>query len=123
MLLAAFDQASRGGDHGPRFLFPLLLILLLSLLFAKIIRRRRGDGMHSHRHGSPMQTLQDRFARGEIDRAEFEHRKAVLDGSDIVPPAPARTAPTQSAPPSPPAPPAPEGETAVADTPESGDEE
>ena len=28
MLLAAFDHASRGADHGPGFIFPLLLFIL-----------------------------------------------------------------------------------------------
>lgn len=97
MFLAAIGHASRGGDHGPRFIFPFLLFLLLGFLVAAIIRRRRGGGHHSCRHGSPLQTLQDRFARGEIDRAEFEHRKAVLVGADVIPPAPNRQAPTQPA--------------------------
>ena len=98
MLLAALGTASRGGEHGPRFLFPLLLFVLLGLLIGKVVRHRRGGGSHSHRHGSPMQTLENRFARGEIDRAEFDHRKAVLDGSDDVPPAPAKSAPAQADP-------------------------
>ncbi len=94
MLLAALGTASRGGEHGPRFIFPLLLFILLGLLIGKIVRHRRGGGgPHGYRHGSPIQTLESRFARGEIDRAEFDQRKAVLDGSDNVPPAPARSAP------------------------------
>jgi len=43
-----------------------------------------------------MQTLENRFALGQIDRAEFDHRKAVLDGADTVPPAPANPAPAQA---------------------------
>ncbi len=111
MLLAALGTASRGGEHGPRFLFPLLLFILLGLLIGKIVRHRRGGGAHGHRHGSPLQTLENRFARGEIDRAEFEHRKAVLDGSDDVPPAPARPAPAPANPVDMPEPTAPEAET------------
>ena len=105
MLLAAFDHASRGGDHGPRFLFPLLLLILGGFLFAKIVRRRRGGGGYGHHGVSPVRTLDDRFARGEIDRAEYEHRKAVLNGEDIIPPAPAAAAPPAPAPAAPPSPP------------------
>lgn len=98
MLLAALGTASRGGEHGPRFFFPLLLLLLLGLLVGKIVRHRRGGPSPRYRHGSPVQTLEHRFARGEIDRAEFDHRKAVLDGSDDIPPAPANPAPAQQPP-------------------------
>lgn len=102
MLLAALDHGYRsGGDHGPHFIFPLLLLLLLGFLAAKLIRRRRGgEPLRRPHHGSPSQTLADRFARGEIDRDEYEHRKAVLEGADVIPPAPARPMP-----PTPPAPP------------------
>ena len=106
MLLAAFDHASRGGDHGPRFLFPLLLLILGGFLIAKVVRRRRGGGGgYGHLGASPQRTLDDRFARGEIDRAEYEHRKAVLNGEDIIPPAPAASAPPRSAAAAPPPPP------------------
>lgn len=97
MLIAAVGNASRGGEAGPRIFFPLLLLLLLGLLIGKVIRRRRGIGAGGHRHGSPIQTLEDRFARGEIDRAEFEHRKAVLVGSEQIPPAPERPSPARGA--------------------------
>ena len=91
MMLFALEQAGRGGERGPGFLIPLLLLLLLGWIATRVIRRRRG-GHSWHTHGSPMQTLQERFARGEIDREEFEHRKAVLNGDDVVPPAPQRVA-------------------------------
>jgi len=94
MLLAAFDHGVRGAERGPGFIFPFLLLLLIGFVVARIIRRRRGGGMAWAHHGSPMMTLQDRFARGEIDRDEFEHRKAVLDGAEVVPPAPPRPQPT-----------------------------
>lgn len=105
MILAALDVAARGGGGGgPRFLFPLLFILLL-LLAAKVIRRRRGGYPGGRPHGSPMRLLQERFANGEIDRAEYEHRKAVLNGDDVVPAAPARpvATPPQDDVPEPPA--------------------
>jgi len=93
MLLAAFDRGARGVEHGPGFLFPLLMITLLALLFVWFRKRRHGAMHYRYAGGSPKQTLEDRFARGEIDRGEFEHRRAVLDGDEVIPPAPARPAP------------------------------
>ncbi len=92
MLLTAFDHGARG-DGGPH-IFPLLLLLLFGFLAFRFIRRRRGGGGNSHHHHSPLHTLRERFANGEIDREEFEHRKAVLEGSEVIPPPPSR--PTSS---------------------------
>lgn len=99
MLEFAVEHGGRGGERGPGFILPLLLLLLIGFVVAKLIRRRRGHAGWSHL-GSPMQTLQDRFARGEIDREEFQHRKAVLVGAEVIPPAPQRSeaAPASSAP-------------------------
>lgn len=93
MLLAAFDRGARGVEHGPGFLFPLFIITLLALLFVWMRRRRHGGMHHHYASMGPKQTLADRFARGEIDQAEYDHRRAVLDGDEVVPPAPARPAP------------------------------
>jgi uncharacterized membrane protein len=35
---------------------------------------------HARREDAALATLRDRFARGEIDRAEYEERRAVLRG-------------------------------------------
>lgn len=117
MMFETIELASREGERGagggPRILFPLLFLLLAGLLIGKAIRRRK-YGMHHAGHGSAMRTLQDRFARGEIDQREYDHRKAVLDGADVVPPAP-----TSAAPPAPTV----EGDTAPApDAPDASDE-
>ena len=106
MLLAA----SREVEHGLGFLFPLIFFGLLGYLLYRLFRRwRSGDapsgpggfpagpgGSPNHGQGgasSPMQTLQERFARGEIDQAEYQHRAAVLTGAAVVPPA-AQATPT-----------------------------
>lgn len=92
MMFETIELASREGERGagggPRILIPLLFLLLAGLVIAKVVRRRK-YGMHQAGHGSALRTLQDRFARGEIDQLEYDHRKAVLDGADVVPPAPA----------------------------------
>lgn len=95
----ASREGSRGAGGGPRVFFLLLLLLLGGFLVAKTIRRRKYGDYHGGQ-ASAMRTLQDRFARGEIGQAEYDHRKAVLDGADVVPPAPA-PAPTPAAPPAP----------------------
>lgn len=93
MMIETLHLASRGGANGgPRIFFPLLMLLLAGLLLGKVMRRRKYGMSHSG-GGSAMRTLQDRFARGEIDQAEYDHRKAVLDGADAVPPAPPSSAP------------------------------
>ncbi len=114
MLSATLGLLARGGDGGPRFLFPLVLLLLLGGVTWWLIRRRRDD--RGPDQASALGTLQDRFARGDIDRAEFEHRQAVLTGADAVPPAPSRPAP-----PTPPAP-APNSD-AEPDTPDTSPDE
>lgn len=92
------DSAGRG-DGGPFFLFPLLLLVGIGVW---LFLRRRNRYAAAGGRMSPMSTLQDRFARGEIDRQELEYRRAVLERDKNIPPAP------PSAPPSPPAtPPAP----------------
>ena len=89
------DLAHHGGrGDGGFFIFPFLLFLALIFLVVMFIRRRRGT-WPSRPHGElgARDVLEQRFARGEIDHAEFAHRRAVLDGDDTVPPAPARHAP------------------------------
>lgn len=95
-MLFAVEQATRAGERGgPRFILPFLLLLLIGFIVSRVIRRKRGGSHgHGHRHGSPLQTLEDRFARGEVDRQEFEHRKAVLVGAEVIPPAPQAAAPS-----------------------------
>lgn len=94
MLLPVLAQHARGGEGGgPRFLFLLLMLALLGFVIAKVVRRKRGGNGGPGQRGSAMHTLQDRFARGEIDQNEYEHRKAVLVGADVVPPAHESAAP------------------------------
>lgn len=95
MLTPTIAFIARGGAvGGPGPLLPFLVLLLIGGLAFWLIRRRNGSpggspgGSPSGSPGgtSALSVLQDRFARGEIDQAEFEHRKAVLTGADTVPP-------------------------------------
>lgn len=83
MLTPTLAFLARGGPGGPGFVMPLLLIALIGGLVYWLIRRRRGVTADN---GSALEALRERFARGEIDQAEFEHRKAVLVGAEVVPP-------------------------------------
>ena len=87
----ALEASRHGGRHGAFFILPLLL-LLAGTVFFLFMRRRRAFAMP----GGPARTsalsvLQERFARGEIDRDEYDHRKAVLRDDDTVPPAPPKS--------------------------------
>ena len=76
LLLATHD----GYHHGNWFpLFPLLFLGLWVVVFLTLGRRwRPGYG-----HGpSPESVLGERFARGEIDEAEYRNRRSVLRAKD-----------------------------------------
>ena len=63
----------------------LFMIVVFAAIFF-IVRRSSGDGPH---HWEPpwrgpghaaLQILNERFARGEIQKDEFEQKKAILSG-------------------------------------------
>jgi putative membrane protein len=66
--------------HGG-FLGPLLIILVILVLVALFMRfgfwgRHYGD--RYRRSGGALDILEERFARGEIDKAEFEEKRKLL---------------------------------------------
>ena len=67
---------------GGMFLGPLFMIAWLALLVAVIVLVIRWLGGGSFGVGSPPRTpreiLDERFAKGEIDREEFENRRKAL---------------------------------------------
>lgn len=75
-----------GGWHG--WLFgPLMMFLLVALVVVGVvlaIRWAGGDGRGEPSGGPPQRTprviLDERFARGEIDKEEYEERRRVLEG-------------------------------------------
>ena len=93
--LAAADSgvfaSNRNGDHEGGFFLLLLLALIGGVIF--FWRRRRGDANVDLTPPSvppapagARALLDERFARGEIDQAEYEHRRAVLAGESATPP-------------------------------------
>lgn len=92
------DGVGRGAGHGGGggfFLFPLLMFALLGFLFFRLARRGR-HAAFAMAPGGALNTLSDRFARGEISREEFEYRRAILRNDKDVPAPPPFTAPAAS---------------------------
>jgi putative membrane protein len=57
----------------------LLVIVVLIVVFATAVTRRRdGNRAPAAESRAALDILRERFARGEIDKAEFEDRKRVL---------------------------------------------
>lgn len=62
----------------------LLCVVVIALVVLLFTRSKDAGSSSSHRNGTdPLGILEERFARGEIDQAEFEARRAQLrkDGS------------------------------------------
>lgn len=72
-----------GGWHG-WFFGPLMMILFFAaavIVIVFLVRRLGGLGIGGHSESptvSPLDILKERFARGEIDKEEFEERRRVL---------------------------------------------
>ena len=78
MLLALAHLGGRGGFF---FLGPTLFLVLFGLLLFWIIRRARRDGGWMASPTPGLGVLEERYARGEIDRDEFLAKRADLDPS------------------------------------------
>lgn len=72
-----------GGWHG-WFIGPIMMMLFLAVAVALVVFfvRRAGAGNGSMTsdppRNSPLDILKERFARGEIDKNEFEERRKVI---------------------------------------------
>lgn len=64
-------------------LWMLLFWAGVILLVVWAVRAATGDSQRTSRseQGRALHILEERFARGEIDREEFEARRSVLEGS------------------------------------------
>jgi len=62
-------------------LLHLLFWIVVIVLVVRFLRRRRmwGDRRHIWMHGSALDILKERYAKGEIDKAEFEAKKKDLE--------------------------------------------
>jgi putative membrane protein len=71
------------GHWGWMFMGPLMMIIFVAAVVVFVVLALRWIGGGAH-HGAPPATrtpldiLKERFARGEIDKAEFEERRRLL---------------------------------------------
>ncbi len=60
----------------------LIFWLIIIAIIIRFIKRRKGTGdwrMFRHGGNSAVEILKERYAKGEIDKAEFEEKKKVLE--------------------------------------------
>jgi len=75
-----------GGGHG-WFFGPIMMIVFIAVLVVVVVLLMRWLGVASHGAAhpvhsagrTPLDILKERFAKGEIDKEEFEERRRVLD--------------------------------------------
>jgi len=70
-----------GGGH-TWFLGPLMMLVFVAVLLGAVVLLARwlgvGAGGQAAAGKGPLDILKERFARGEIDKSEFEDRRRVL---------------------------------------------
>lgn len=60
----------------------LIIVLIMALGRGNIFPRNTQKTAGNNNMPSPMETLKNRYAKGEIDKAEFERKKAELDKTE-----------------------------------------
>ncbi len=76
-----------GGDWGHMMFGPLMMLVFVAVLIVVVVLAVRwlggaghgaAAGPHQHPGMTPIDILEERYARGEIDKDEFEERRRVL---------------------------------------------
>lgn len=57
----------------------LVVVLVIALGRGGILQKRAGSAVGSDTGSSAMETLKNRYAKGEIDQAEYEEKKTELE--------------------------------------------
>jgi putative membrane protein len=72
------------GGWGFGWMFPLFMLFMIVVCVAvMLLMHRSGGGFHHHRPWtdptfSALQILNERFARGDIQKTEYEEKKAAI---------------------------------------------
>jgi putative membrane protein len=59
------------------FMGPVVMLIFVVLCITMMFLMMRGMG-HRHRRTDPLDVLKERFARGEINQAEYDERRRLL---------------------------------------------
>jgi len=76
------DDGMMNGMDGWMWVWPILFLVVLATVVYGAVYAARGLGTRRDTETSPgaaLQILKERYARGEIDREEFEERRRVLE--------------------------------------------
>lgn len=71
-----------GYNDGFSFFGPLMMLIfwvVVIWLIVLMVRTLSGKSMHYHQHDEAMMILRERFAKGEINKAEYEERRKALE--------------------------------------------
>ena len=80
-MLAAMWWSDFSGSYGPVpwMLFgPVMMLMFLGVCIAVVFLVMRAAGAGPRSSGRAIEILKERYARGEIDQAEFEERRRIL---------------------------------------------
>ena len=74
------DMPGWGGHgYGGMFMIVFWILVVVGVIFlVRGFASRTGTGGQADRPESPLEILQRRYAKGEIDKAEFEEKKKAL---------------------------------------------
>jgi len=75
MLLQGFGHGM-GIGMGWGWIIGLIVLVLIVLIIVKAVGQNKGTEQNSEK--TPMEVLKERYAKGEIDKEEFEEKKKDL---------------------------------------------
>jgi putative membrane protein len=76
-MMSQMDWGWGGMIFGP--IMMIVIVVLIVLLVRWLVESGRGEASHSPPTQTPLDILKERYAKGEIDKDEFEERRHVLD--------------------------------------------